>query len=133
MRTVVAAVIERSDRRLLIGQRRRNDTSPLKWEFPGGKVESGETPEQALKRELEEELGAAIEKWAPIERVVHQYAETPEELEIQEEWMKEVERRIADHDAGKTKSIPLEDVMRKLRAKYSSTSGAPRRRPTRAR
>ena len=58
---------------------------------------------------------------------------TPEELEIQEEWMKEVERRIADHDAGKTKSIPLEDVMRKLRAKYSSTSGAPRRRPTRAR
>jgi len=82
MRTVVAAVIERSDRRLLIGQRRRNDTSPLKWEFPGGKVESGETPEQALKRELEEELGAAIEKWAPIERVVHQYAETPEELEI---------------------------------------------------
>src|SRR6266566_5071557 len=66
MRTVVAAVIERSDRRLLIGQRRRNDTSPLKWEFPGGKVESGETPEQALKRELEEELGAAIEKWAAI-------------------------------------------------------------------
>src|SRR5947209_9795289 len=82
MRTVVAAVIERSDRRLLIGQRRRNDTSPLKWEFPGGKVESGETPEQALKRELEEELGAAIEKWAPIERVVHQYAETPEELGV---------------------------------------------------
>jgi len=82
MRTVVAAVIERSDRRLLIGQRRRNDTSPLKWEFPGGKVESGEPPEQALKRELEEELGAAIEKWAPIGRVVHQYAETPEELEI---------------------------------------------------
>jgi hypothetical protein len=44
MITVVAAVIEREDRRLLIGQRRRNDTSPLKWEFPGGKVENGETP-----------------------------------------------------------------------------------------
>jgi len=82
MRTVVAAVIERSDRRLLIGQRRRNDSSPLKWEFPGGKVESGETPEQALSRELEEELGAAIQKCVPIGRVVHQYAETPEELEI---------------------------------------------------
>jgi len=39
MRTVVARVIERSDRRLLIGQRRKNDSSPLKWEFPGGKVE----------------------------------------------------------------------------------------------
>ena len=40
---VVAAIIERPDRRLLIGQRRRGDTSALKWEFPGGKVEPGET------------------------------------------------------------------------------------------
>jgi len=38
MRVVVAAVIARADRRLLIGQRRREDTSALKWEFPGGKV-----------------------------------------------------------------------------------------------
>jgi 8-oxo-dGTP diphosphatase len=82
MRTVVAAVIERADRRLLIGQRRRNDTSPLKWEFPGGKVEAGETPEAALERELKEELGATLRKSAPIARVVHKYAETPEELEI---------------------------------------------------
>lgn len=82
MRTVVAAVIERSDRRLLIGQRRRGDTSPLKWEFPGGKVEKGETPEAALVRELKEELGANLHKSAPIGRVVHKYAETPEELEI---------------------------------------------------
>lgn len=82
MRTVVAAVIERSDRRLLIGQRRRTDTSPLKWEFPGGKVEEGETPEAALARELKEELGATLRKSAPIGRVVHKYAQTPEELEI---------------------------------------------------
>lgn len=82
MRTVVAAVIERSDRRLLIGQRRRGDTSPLKWEFPGGKVEKGETPEDALARELKEELGALLQKSVPIGRVVHKYAETPEQLEI---------------------------------------------------
>ncbi len=82
MRTVVAAVIERADRRLLIGQRRRTDTSPLKWEFPGGKVEEGETPETALTRELKEELGATLRKCAPIGRVVYKYAETPEELEI---------------------------------------------------
>jgi 8-oxo-dGTP diphosphatase len=82
MRIVVAAVIERADRRLLIGQRRRNDTSPLKWEFPGGKVEPGESPEQALARELREELAATLQKSVPIGRVVHKYAATPEELEI---------------------------------------------------
>jgi 8-oxo-dGTP diphosphatase len=82
MRTVVAAVIERGDRRLLIGQRRRTDTSPLKWEFSGGKVEEAEAPEAALTRELKEELGATLRKCVPIGRVVHQYAGAQEELEI---------------------------------------------------
>jgi 8-oxo-dGTP diphosphatase len=82
MRTVVAAVIERSDRRLLIGQRRKNDTSPLKWEFPGGKVRDGESPEVALARELQEELGVTLVRSAELGRVRHQYAETPDELEI---------------------------------------------------
>jgi len=79
---VVAAVVERSDRRLLIGQRRRTDTSPLKWEFPGGKVRSGETFEKALGRELREELGVALVQCAEITSVRHQYAHTQEELEI---------------------------------------------------
>jgi 8-oxo-dGTP diphosphatase len=79
---VVAAVIEREDRRLLIGQRRRDDTSPLKWEFPGGKVKDGETPEVALARELQEELGVTLGKCAEIARVNHKYGETAEELEI---------------------------------------------------
>ncbi len=79
---VVAAIIERADRRLLIGQRRRDDTSPLKWEFPGGKVEDGETPEAALARELGEELGAKLKDCVQIGRVVHRYAASPEELEI---------------------------------------------------
>jgi 8-oxo-dGTP diphosphatase len=79
---VVAAVIERADRRILIGQRRRGDTSPLKWEFPGGKVEEGESDEVALARELREELGAKLVKAAPIGRVVHRYGETAAKLEI---------------------------------------------------
>ena len=82
MRTVVAAVIERDDRRLLIGQRRKDDSSPLKWEFPGGKVREGETAEAALARELREELGVTLTKCMEIGRVRHQYAGTPEELEI---------------------------------------------------
>jgi len=82
MRIVAVAVIERCDRRLLIGQRRRTDTSPLKWEFPGGKVEEGETAEGALARELKEELGATLRKSVLLGRVVHKYADTTEELEI---------------------------------------------------
>jgi 8-oxo-dGTP diphosphatase len=82
MRTVVAGVIEREDRRLLIGQRRKDDTSPLKWEFPGGKVRDGEAAEAALARELREELGVTLTKCAELGRVRHKYAIAPEELEI---------------------------------------------------
>ena len=56
MTTVVAAVIER-DGQVLIGQRPAGKRHALKWEFPGGKVEAGESPEIALRRELDEELG----------------------------------------------------------------------------
>lgn len=80
---VVAAVIERPDRRLLICQRRKNDSSPLKWEFPGGKIKNGETPEEALKRELAEELGVTLTRSIEIGRARHRYADRPQELEIQ--------------------------------------------------
>jgi len=82
IKVVVAAVIERADRRLLIGQRRSTDTSPLKWEFPGGKVEVGEAPEAALARELREELGATLRKSVEIARVKHTYSTYTNELEI---------------------------------------------------
>lgn len=52
---VVAAVLMR-DGKILIGQRKRGGRHPLKWEFPGGKVEPGEDPRAALVRELREEL-----------------------------------------------------------------------------
>jgi len=53
---VVAAILEREGG-VLIGRRQVVQAHPLKWEFPGGKVEPGESPAQALARELEEELG----------------------------------------------------------------------------
>lgn len=79
---VAVAVIEREDRRLLIGQRRKTDTSPLKWEFPGGKVHEEEGLEEALVRELREELGVTIAKSKEIGSLRHQYVDRPEELEI---------------------------------------------------
>jgi 8-oxo-dGTP diphosphatase len=79
---VVAAVIEREDRRILIGQRRRSDTSPLKWEFPGGKMEAGEEPEEALARELREELAATLKSCVEIRRVDYKYPNRGDGLEI---------------------------------------------------
>jgi 8-oxo-dGTP diphosphatase len=57
---VVAAVIEHTGR-ILACRRRPGKSAAGKWEFPGGKIEPGETPPQALVREIEEELGIAID------------------------------------------------------------------------
>jgi 8-oxo-dGTP diphosphatase len=69
---VAAAVIER-DGFILIGQRRRGDTHPLKWEFPGGKIEQYEHPAAALHRELREELGIDAAIGSEIARYEHRY------------------------------------------------------------
>ncbi|CAN5923230.1 (deoxy)nucleoside triphosphate pyrophosphohydrolase [soil metagenome] len=57
---VVAGLIIGDDRRVLITQRRADQSLPLQWEFPGGKVEPGEAPVAALARELTEELGVNV-------------------------------------------------------------------------
>ena len=72
MTSVVAAVIERLGR-TLICRRRAGQSHPLQWEFPGGKVEPGETPFAALVRELEEELAIRISSAEEIERYEYRY------------------------------------------------------------
>ena len=57
---VVAAALTDPDRRVLIAQRPPDKSMAGLWEFPGGKVDAGETPEAALVRELEEELGIEV-------------------------------------------------------------------------
>ncbi len=81
MRTVVAALIE-SDGKLLVGQRRRTDSFGLMWEFPGGKLEPGETPVEALARELHEELGVTAQIGPEIYRTRHQYSELAEPIDL---------------------------------------------------
>ena len=72
MKHVVAALIFR-DRKVLVCQRTRHQVMPLKWEFPGGKIEEGEQPREALRRELDEELGIDATVGEEIMRMVHEY------------------------------------------------------------
>ena len=69
---VSVAVIARGTE-ILIGQRRRGDRHALKWEFPGGKVEPGESPKEALVRELREELAIESQIGEEIARYRHDY------------------------------------------------------------
>jgi 8-oxo-dGTP diphosphatase len=72
MKRVVAALIVKDDL-LLACQRTRHQAMPLKWEFPGGKIEEGEQPRDAMRRELEEELGIEADVGSEVARIVHQY------------------------------------------------------------
>ena len=72
MKRVVAALIFREER-ILVCQRTRHQTMPLKWEFPGGKIEPGEQPRDALRRELNEELGIEATIGEEVARIRHDY------------------------------------------------------------
>jgi 8-oxo-dGTP diphosphatase len=80
LRLVVAALILRNcpgenggGTEVLVCQRRPDQPMSLKWEFPGGKIEKGETAEQALTRELDEELGIAAVIGPRIAQIRHRY------------------------------------------------------------
>ncbi len=72
MKQVVAALFLR-DNKFLICQRTRHQPMPLKWEFPGGKIETGEQPHDALTREIEEELGVVPVIGPEVIRIRHTY------------------------------------------------------------
>jgi 8-oxo-dGTP diphosphatase len=69
---VTCAIIKQGNK-MLITQRSEQMTHPLKWEFPGGKVRPGESPERCLIREIKEELNVHIRVEQLLPAVVHDY------------------------------------------------------------
>ncbi len=69
---VACAIIEQNGK-VLAAQRSASMALPLKWEFPGGKIEAGESPEECLHRELMEELGVSVRIGATLPPATHQY------------------------------------------------------------
>ena len=70
---VVAGILFDHDKSILLAQRSAEKSFPLQWEFPGGKIEEGENSQEALKRELFEELNIKIDKIKLFDSVVHEY------------------------------------------------------------
>jgi 8-oxo-dGTP diphosphatase len=96
MKQVVAGLIVRGNE-VLICQRTKHQPLPLKWEFPGGKVESNEQPAEALYRELEEELGILAEIGPKVATICHNYgngAAVELHFYLVERFTGEIENRI---------------------------------------
>jgi 8-oxo-dGTP diphosphatase len=70
---VVAGLLVDDAGRVLVSQRRADQALPLQWEFPGGKIEAGESPATALARELREELGVTVEVGRVWDVLFHAY------------------------------------------------------------
>jgi 8-oxo-dGTP diphosphatase len=114
MKRVVAALIMR-DGKLLVCQRTRHQTMPLKWEFPGGKIEEGEQPRDALRRELDEELGIQATIGDELARIQHEYPNggmVELRFYIVHEYTGELENRIfKDIQWAAAKDLPKFDFL----------------------
>jgi len=114
MKRVVAGLIVKNGK-LLVCQRTRHQTMPLKWEFPGGKIEEGEQPRYALRRELEEELGILATVGDEVKRIQHEYPNggmVELRFFVVREFEREIENRIfKDMQWADPKDLPKYDFL----------------------
>jgi len=108
LRFVAAALIVR-DGEVLIGQRRANQPMALLWEFPGGKIEPGESPQQALARELGEELGIEATIGPQLIRIRHNYRHGGA-VDLQFFTVREFTGEIQNHIYEQIKWVKLADL-----------------------
>ena len=111
---VVAAVIKKNNK-YLIAQRNRNKHFALHWEFPGGKVESGETFEIALQREINEELSIGIKIYKKISSQIHR----DDKINVNVHYF------LCEHSAGKIILTEHEDLKWVTKKELSSYRMAP--------
>ena len=114
MKRVVAGLIVK-DGKVLVCQRTRHQTMPLKWEFPGGKIEEGEQPRDALRRELEEELGILATVGDEVARIQHEYPNggmVELRFYVVREYQREIENLIfKDLQWAAPKDLPAYDFL----------------------
>jgi 8-oxo-dGTP diphosphatase len=89
---VAVGIIINNDNQILIAKRGSHQHQGDKWEFPGGKVEEGETPQEALYRELKEEIGIEIQLSYYLFEIKHKYEDRKVVIDVFEvrEWQGEV-------------------------------------------
>ena len=108
LRFVAAGLIVRGGQ-VLIGQRRPDQPMAMQWEFPGGKIEAGETAEQALARELDEELGIKATIGPPVTRIRHNYRHGGA-VDLQFFAVNEFSGEIVNHIYHQFRWVKLEDL-----------------------
>ena len=108
LRFVVAALILREGQ-ILIAQLRPDQPMALQWEFPGGKIEPGESPELALARELDEELGIQATIGPLVTRIRHNYRHGGA-VDLQFFTVREFTGEIVNHIFNELRWVRLEDL-----------------------
>ena len=105
--TVTAAVLEKGGR-FLIARRKRGDHLGEKWEFPGGKLEQGETPEECLRREMREEFGVDVSVGAFVGRSLHAYPHG--EIDLRAYRARHLSGEFALHDHAEIRWVELSEL-----------------------